>query len=156
MKYYIINIKITEEKRLIMTVESFSYLPEDALKIRIKVFVDEQGFIDEVDEIDSTATHLLLKDDNGSPIGTLRIFKGNAGDVFFIGRLCIIKEFRGRGYGALLLREAEKLVRSIDGKAISLHSQLQAKDFYEKSGYHQSGCLEYEQGQPHIWMKKEL
>ena len=56
MKYYIINIKITEEKRLIMTVESFSYLPEDALKIRIKVFVDEQGFIDEVDEIDSTAS----------------------------------------------------------------------------------------------------
>ena len=36
-----------------MEIKVFSSLPKDALDLRITVFVDEQGFVDEVDEFDS-------------------------------------------------------------------------------------------------------
>ena len=39
-------------------------LPEDALYIRTVVFVEEQGFRDEFDEIDKNCLHLIAYDDD--------------------------------------------------------------------------------------------
>ncbi|MBQ8869517.1 MAG: GNAT family N-acetyltransferase [Oscillospiraceae bacterium] len=138
-----------------MEIKSFTGLVPDALYIRITVFVKEQGFVDEEDEIDPVAIHLVAYDE-GKPIATCRFFKEPCGEDFILGRLCVLKEKRGAGIGARLLSEAEKGAKAIGAKSLKLHSQLHARAFYEKCGYKQVGEIELEQGKEHIWMKKEL
>ena len=55
-----------------------------------------------------------------------------------------------------MLAEAEKCVLAKGGKILMLHSQCRAKDFYAKSGYTEFGEIGYDEGCPHIWMKKQL
>lgn len=69
-----------------MIIKKYDICPEEAVQIRLTVFVDEQGFQDEFDEIDKYATHLVAFD-NDKPIATCRVFKkGNSGE-YFVGRL---------------------------------------------------------------------
>ena len=138
-----------------MTVKSFDYLPEEAQRIRTKVFIEEQGFKDEFDKIDRKAIHLVCFE-NEKPTATCRIFKGEADGEYILGRLAVIKEYRGKNIGAKMIESAENTVRLKNGKYIILHSQLQAKVFYSKQGYTEFGEVEDEEGCPHIWMKKIL
>ena len=48
-------------------------LTDDEMSIRTEVFVDEQGFEDEYDEIDDESHHIILYDDEGKPAGCCRI-----------------------------------------------------------------------------------
>ena len=129
-------------------------LPQEALAVRIPVFVEEQGFVDEVDEIDTTtATHLVLFAGD-TPVGTCRLFPAGDTGMYILGRLAVLKPYRSRGCGSQLITAAEEYVRSIGGIALALHSQCQAQPFYEKNGYTPYGDIEDEQGCPHIWMKK--
>ena len=137
-------------------INKFDFLPSDALFIRETVFIKEQGFIDEVDEIDSFATHLVLYDENETPLATCRVFKTQGNKDFILGRLCVLKEFRGNGIGKMLMLEAEKTVLDLGGKTLSLHSQYHARDFYKKLGYLELGEPDYEQDCLHIWLKKDL
>lgn len=138
-----------------MEIKSFLGLVPEALDIRIEVFVKEQGFVDQEDEIDATATHLVAYE-HGKPIATCRFFRERGGEEFVLGRLCVLKEKRGAGIGARLLCEAEKGARALGASALKLHSQIGAREFYQKCGYEQSGEIELEQGKEHIWMKKYL
>lgn len=138
-----------------MAVKSFDYLPEEAKKIRTKVFVEEQGFKEEFDKTDQRAIHLVCFE-NEKPTATCRIFQGEADGEYILGRLAVMKEYRGKNIGAKMLESAEKAVREKNGKYIILHSQVQAKVFYAKQGYTEFGEVEEEEGCPHIWMKKIL
>ena len=138
-----------------MEIKSFLGLRPEALEVRIEVFVKEQGFVDEEDKIDSRATHLVAYE-RGKPIATCRFFKEEGGEDYVLGRLCVIKEKRGAGIGARLLREAEKGAKALGATSLKLHSQYHARAFYEKCGYKQVGQIELEQGKEHVWMKKEL
>lgn len=137
------------------TVKVFEYLPDEAMDIRIKVFVDEQGFYDEIDDTDKFAKHIVLYD-NGKAISTCRVFPYGEGGVYALGRLCVLKSERGKKIGSRMLKEAENCVLASGGNSLILHSQYHARDFYKKSGYSEYGEMEYEQHCPHIWMKKEL
>ena len=137
-----------------MQIRKFYGVPEAALAVRIPVFVEEQGFVDEIDEIDSIATHFVLFDEVQEPIATCRVFEQEG--TYILGRLCVLKAYRGKGYGSELVAAAEQHVRSVNGKSVSLHSQYHAKTFYEKLGYAVCSDIEDEQGCPHIWMKKRL
>lgn len=137
-------------------IKSFNFLSEESLALRMKVFVEEQGFYDEVDNIDKIATHIVLFDNNHKGIATCRIFEGEDKNSYILGRLCVLKEYRGKGIGKSLLAEAEKIVVSLGGNCIKLHSQYKARDFYKKSGYTEYGEIEYEQDCPHIWLEKHL
>ncbi len=139
-----------------MDIRVFHSLPDDALSLRVAVFVQEQGFVDDPDENDGRATHLVMYSDKGEPIATCRVFpQGDVGE-FALGRFCVRKDRRGQCVGRQLLEAAEREVALQGGRVIALHSQLQAKSFYEKCGYIAEGEIEYEQGQPHILMRKEL
>jgi len=124
--------------------------------VRITVFVDEQGFRDEFDEIDNIATHLLMLDDSDHPIATCRVFRKDNTDTYIIGRLAVVKEHRGKGLGAFMLREAENYVASVGGRYLTLHSQCRAQNFYAKCGFMAHGEIEYEENCPHIWMTKQV
>ena len=138
-----------------MDIKVYNYLPEGALDVRITVFVDEQGFCDEVDDTDSVATHLLMLDGEKA-VATCRFFPDDTDGKYILGRLCVLREYRGRGLGSELLKAAEKAAKDKGANSLWLHSQLHAKDFYSRLGYTVSSGIEYEQHAPHVWMKKEL
>ena len=134
-------------------IKSFKILPEEAINIRTKVFVEEQGFKEEFDTIDKIAEHLILfVDDN--PIGTCRYYKKD--DSYYFGRLAILKEYRNKNYGSLLLKEAINNFKKENAHKVILNSQLSAKDFYIKHDFLQEGEVFYEEGCPHIKMYLNL
>lgn len=138
-----------------MEIKVFDFLPKDALDLRITVFVNEQGFVDEVDEADSYSTHLVMYDGE-KPIATCRFFLKEDNETYMFGRLCVLKEYRGKSLGREMLKKVEEIVKERGGKAIILHSQYHAKDFYVRCGFSQQGEIDYEQKVPHAWMRKEI
>ncbi len=137
-----------------MKAEVLNFLPDEAHDIRIKVFIEEQGFENEFDEIDSEATHILVKTDNGIPAATCRVFWNDEINSYVLGRLAVLKEYRGRGIGSEVVKKALDYVKNSGGEELMLHSQCSATEFYEKLGFISFGEVEYEEECPHIWMKK--
>ena len=84
-----------------MKIQYLQTLDSRIMEVRQKVFVEEQGFVDEFDEIDKRAIHLLLLE-NQLPIGTARLFlTDEKQQTYRIGRVAIIKEYRGKKLGKL-------------------------------------------------------
>lgn len=77
-----------------------------------------------------------------------------------LGRMAVEKSNRGKGIGAMTVREAENwLIRSLVGKktlTVAISSQMQAKQFYEKMEYLCYGEPYDEEGMDHIMCRKEL
>ena len=138
-----------------METKIYNFLPASAKSIREDVFIKEQGFESEYDNIDNIATHLVLFDLD-TPVATCRVFAADTEGVYILGRLAVKKEWRGKGVGSLMLKQAEEYIASVGGIALTLHSQLHAQDFYQKCGYAPYGKIEYEQDCPHIWMRKDI
>lgn len=137
-------------------VRVYDFLSDDAKNIRKLVFISEQGFKNEFDEIDEKARHIVMYNEKGSPIAVCRIFQGENENSFILGRLAVIPSYRGMNIGKQMIAYAEKAVLSLGGKSLALHAQCRAKAFYEKSGYISYGEIEDDEGCPHIWMKKQL
>lgn len=133
-------------------------LPNDAAKIREDVFVKEQGFENEFDDTDKTAAHIVMYDDeagSGLPIAACRVFEsGDDENTYILGRLAVIKAYRGKNIGTEMIREAQRYVLSKGGKIIALHAQCRASGFYKKLGFCEYGSIEDDEGCPHIWMRK--
>ncbi|MBC8570057.1 GNAT family N-acetyltransferase [Oscillospiraceae bacterium NSJ-54] len=130
-------------------------LPEDARMIRDTVFVKEQQFKDEFDDMEVKALHLVLYDEAGAPMATARMFPGEDG-AYHYGRIAVLKEYRGQGLGRTLLDELEKKTRQLGGKWGELGAQCRARGFYEKCGYIACGDEYYEEYCPHVPMRKKL
>lgn len=139
-----------------MKTKKYNYLPEDAKRIRQMVFLEEQGFQNEFDDIDEAATHIVMYDQNNEPIATCRVFEGEEKGAYILGRLAVIKEYRGKHIGSEMVEEAEKTVISKGGKSLCLHAQCRVKEFYAKSGFVEYGQEDEDEGCPHIWMKKQF
>ncbi len=137
-----------------MDIKKYNKLPADAMSVRTAVFCKEQGLVDVPDEIDDTATHFLLYNDEMIPVGTCRVFKD--GGAYILGRLAVLKEYRGQGLGSQIVGAAEEYIRSVGGECLMLHSQYSASLFYKILGYSEEGSPDEVQGCPHIWMKKNL
>lgn len=97
-------------------------LSQDARIIRQEVFVEEQGFHHEFDEIDQAAWHLVLYE-NGHAAGCCRLFTSDNPDVYILGRLAVRKSCRGRQYGERLVREAEGWLRGLHVKRLALSAR---------------------------------
>lgn len=93
-----------------MNTKIFTSLPQDAKDIRIEVFMNEQGFENEFDEIDTISHHIVAFDEE-KPIGTCRFFKEN--NHYTIGRVAVLKEYRNQHIGNLLIRTAEKEIKKL-------------------------------------------
>lgn len=138
-----------------MNISIYETLTDDAWKIRKKVFMDEQGFHDEHDEIDNIATHFVLYDDK-LPVATCRIFYDKAMDSYILGRLAVIPEYRRKNIGSIMVKETENYVKAKGNTAIVLHAQCRACGFYKKLGFTEFGNVENDEGCPHIWMRKSF
>ena len=138
-----------------MNCKLYCTLPEDAIYIRKTVFMKEQGFCEEFDDLDEVSKHVVLYEEE-VPISTCRFYWDNARQCYIVGRIAVVKEYRGKSYGAAVLHEAEQQIKKAGGEKICLAAQVQAAGFYEKQGYTAAGEVFYEEHCPHIWMYKNL
>jgi predicted GNAT family N-acyltransferase len=101
--------------------------------IREEVFIKEQHVpLDiEWDEFDETAIHLLALDEDVSAIACARILIDKAK----IGRMGVLKPWRGLGLGYALLEKAIEVCKSHGLQKVTLSSQTHAIKFYEKAGF---------------------
>lgn len=130
-------------------------LNEDAVSIRARVFVEEQGFVNEFDDIDLWALHIVLYAD-GKAAGVCRYYPDEEPGVYDIGRVAVLKEYRGKHLGEKILREAEERIRKRDGKKIRVSAQVRVQDFYSACGYIPFGEIYMDESCPHIRMEKVL
>lgn len=121
--------------------------------IRQKVFVDEQKvpLELELDEHDAQCNHLLAYDDHGTAVGTARLLPNGQ-----IGRMAVLAEFRGKGIGSRLLTDIIALAKAKGLRAVTLHAQTQAVDFYAKHQFHITGEEFMEAGIAHVTMQRQL
>ena len=78
---------------------------DDAFFVRANVFVVEQGFKVEFDDLDKVCWHLTVYDHN-EPIGAARIYQDTDG-VWQLGRICVLENYRGKKIGNLILNACE-------------------------------------------------
>ena len=138
-----------------MKIVIYDTLTEYAKEVRQKVFVEEQGFHEEFDETDDRAWHIMMFDGD-KPIANCRVFESGQKGTFILGRLAVLKEYRGKDYGSELVKEAETLVTQKGGSRITLHAQCRVQKFYNTLGFQEYGTADEEEGCPHIWMEKYL
>lgn len=140
-----------------MNIKVYSSLPKEAEDIRIRVFVDEQGFSKdlEFDEFENRATHIVgfVQEDFAA---TSRFFYSEKFNAYLIGRIAVKKAYRGKGLGSEIVTAAEEEIRKLKGKTSVIHAQLRVKEFYETLGYTAFGEVDLEEGVEHIMMKKVL
>ncbi len=131
---------------------------EDAALVRDEVFVKEQGFENELDEIDDVALHVLFYDEQGNPVATGRTFPAHEEDdgIYKIGRVCARKSVRGKGAGRAVMEALEHKIKELGGKEAQLGAQLRAKGFYQRLGYEEFGEVFLDEGCPHIMMRKKV
>ena len=136
-------------------IQILDHITDEIKQIRIDVFMKEQGFSQEFDEIDETAKFVLLSID-GKATGTCRYFHGKENGSAYIGRLAVRREFRGQRLGATIMIDAENTIRKAGFKTCGLSAQGQARPFYESLGYKAEGDEYLDEDCPHIFMRKFL
>jgi ElaA protein len=117
--------------------------------LRRTVFIEEQGVseADEVDDLDDSAIHLLATQD-GQAIGSARLLV--LGETGKIGRVCVLREGRGTGIGAALIRAAVARLRAEAGVTkAKLGAQTHALGFYAGLGFAPVGEVYLDAGIEH-------
>lgn len=122
--------------------------------IRQHVFVEEQGFENEFDEIDEYAYHLVIYQ-NDEAIATGRMYEKDQ-ETMILGRIAIIKECRKIGLGSKIVLRLENEAKQLGYIITQLSAQQRAQGFYEKLGYQTQGEVYYDEWCPHVTMKKLL
>ncbi len=126
------------------------------LALRRAVFIEEQGVsvADEIDDLDNDAVHLLASQ-NGQDIGTARLLMSESTGK--IGRVCVLKQARGQGVGAALIRAAvAEFAQMPQITRVKLGAQTHALAFYEGLGFSPFGPVYMDAGIEHRDMVLEL
>ena len=126
---------------------------KDLRSIREPVFVLEQEVPLEAewDELDPKCQHVIARDSEHKPIGTGRLTPGHK-----IGRMAVLREWRGKGVGEALLVALIDQARAQGLREVSLNAQVGALGFYEKFGFQPYGARFEEAGIEHQAMKLVL
>ncbi len=121
--------------------------------IRRDVFVVEQNVPEvlEWDGIDGACRHAIVEDATGRPIGCGRLLPDG-----HIGRMAVLREWRGRGVGSALLVALTELARELHFPKVVLNAQTQAMPFYARYGFVPVGAPFEEAGIPHHAMERSL
>ncbi|MBV1915135.1 MAG: GNAT family N-acetyltransferase [Pseudomonadales bacterium] len=114
-------------------------------QIRLTVFVEEQAVpIDEEwDQWDESSWHWLAYDESNHSVGTARLTPQGQ-----IGRMAVVKEYRGEGVGAQLLESVVSEAR-IHFQTVFLHAQIRVIEFYQRAGFELMGPVFDEAGIAH-------
>ena len=126
---------------------------KDLRSIREPVFVQEQQVPLELewDKLDPQCHHVIARDSEHRPIGTGRLTPQHK-----IGRMAVLREWRGQGVGEAMLVALIDKARELGLRKVSLNSQASAIGFYEKFGFQPVGERFEEAGIEHQAMSLEL
>lgn len=126
----------------------------EAAEIRKIVFLDEQQFSYDLDDVDEIAFHAVIYVDN-TPIAAGRFFF-DENNAPHIGRVAVLEKYRKIGVGRFLMNALEEIAAEQNASYVTLGAQLRAADFYSRIGYAPYGEIYYEEYCEHINMKKML
>lgn len=140
-------------------VGAWSELGNDAHKIRLAVFVEEQHIPaerewDEADP-DPQCVHAVAYNSIGVPLATGRLLEHVPG-VAKIGRMAVTQAMRGSGVGRSVLDALLKAARERGYREAVLHAQVSASQFYSRAGFVPRGPMFEEVGIPHVEMVRSL
>jgi ElaA protein len=126
----------------------------EALALRSRVFVLEQGPYQDADGLDQHAWHLMGHNSDEDLIAYLRVVDpGRKYDEPSIGRVVVAPEARGRELGRALMREGIARCRlAWPGRGIRISAQARLERFYRSLGFELVGGEYLEDGIPHIEM----
>ena len=126
----------------------------DALQLRCRVFVLEQGAFLDPDGIDRQSWHLLGRDDKGALTCYLRLVDpGVKYDEPSIGRVITAPEVRGNGSGRALMAEGMAGCECHwPGRAVRISAQAHLERFYNGFGFVRVGDNYIEDTIPHVEM----
>lgn len=122
---------------------------DDLKRVRTAVFIVEQRVpeSEEWDDDDPVSEHALARTPDRTPIGTARLTPDGR-----IGRMAVVRGWRGAGVGAALLQFLIERARTRGIARLSLHAQTHAIPFYEKAGFVADGPEYLECDIPHRTM----
>jgi predicted GNAT family N-acyltransferase len=126
---------------------------KDLRAVREPVFVVEQmvPIEEEWDALDPLCHHVVARDNEHRPIGTGRLTPEHK-----IGRMAVLKAWRGKHVGDAILRTLIEKARELGWPEVSLNSQVSAIGFYQKFGFVAFGEEFEEAGIQHRRMKLAL
>lgn len=138
--------------------KSFHEIPIDELyqiiKARVDVFVVEQACpYEELDNCDQEAIHLFLKVNNEIAAYLRTLPKGRTFPEVSIGRVLVVKKYRGHGYAKMIMQQAiDFIAEEWQETTIKIQAQTYLQSFYESFGFQQISPAYLEDGIPHIDM----
>ena len=120
--------------------------------IREKVFIQEQKVTPQLewDGMDEKAIHFLVFNDKAA-IGCARAIVIK--DHMQLGRMAVLKEYRGQGIGGALIEKAMTIAKLNQLSAIYISAQCHAIDFYKKFGFEVKSDIYLDAEIPHRDMK---
>jgi ElaA protein len=128
----------------------------DALALRSRVFVLEQGPYLDPDGVDRCCWHLLARDAQGVLQAYLRVVDpGVKYAEPSIGRVVTSPEARGSGLGRRLVAEGvARCLAAWPGQGIRISAQEHLERFYGEFGFLREGVAYLEDGIPHLQMAR--
>ena len=116
--------------------------------IREKVFIQEQKVRPQLewDGMDEKAIHFLVFNDKAA-IGCARAIVIK--DHMQLGRMAVLKEYRGQGIGSALIEKAMTTAKLNQLSAIYISAQCHAIDFYKKFGFEVTSDIYLDAEIPH-------
>ena len=121
--------------------------------VRRAVFIEEQQVPAalEWDGQDESCYHVLVTDAGNHPVGTGRMKPDG-----HIGRMAVLKDFRGQGVGSAILTALLDVARQQQWSEVYLYAQVAAIPFYAKHGFTANGEQFMDAGIPHQNMVRRL
>jgi predicted GNAT family N-acyltransferase len=125
----------------------------EASRIRFVVFVEEQRvpLEMELDELDPQCVHALAFSREGVPVATGRLLPDA-----HIGRMAVLKAWRGQGIGGAILERLVVAARARGEREVALSAQTHALDFYRRHQFQDEGDTYLDAGIPHRMMRRLL
>ena len=133
-------------------------LGRDAMRLRMQVFVREQGIPEEIeaDEYDVTSLHAVATNGLGMCVATGRMLPGRGDGVMRIGRMAVSRPLRGSQLGRVVLDALVDAARKHGKRQVELHAQCTAESFYRRAGFVVQGAPYDEAGIAHVTMVLDL
>jgi predicted GNAT family N-acyltransferase len=137
----------------VVEVIDFAIGRDDLQAIREVVFVQEQQVPAEMerDALDPQCVHVIARSADGMAIGTGRLTPDHR-----IGRMAVLRDWRGKGVGEAMLLALLDQARERGWREVALNAQASAITFYARHGFLPHGERFMEAGIEHLAMRRLL